>query len=117
MKPCPSRVRTRNLSTRGDAGSVERMGSSLNPPVGCSKADRPHGSINNLTPDEAHTGTMKVQRLWKNDRPKRSTDNPVQDVRPTMCLSLVSGESWPNTGCDPPDVGSQPRHGIPFNML
>lgn len=49
--------------------------------------DRPHNSISDLTPDQAHTGTMKVKRLWKNYYPKRTSDNPIQDVLSTVNLS------------------------------
>ncbi|MBL0128198.1 MAG: IS3 family transposase [Flavobacteriales bacterium] len=50
-------------------------------------SDRPHNSISNLTPDQAHTGTMKIKRLWKNYYPKRTPVNAVQDVLSTVNLS------------------------------
>lgn len=50
-------------------------------------SDRPHNSIDNLTPDQAHSGTMKVKRLWKNYYPNRTPVNPVQDVLSTVNLS------------------------------
>jgi transposase InsO family protein len=49
--------------------------------------DRPHNSISNLTPDQAHPGAVKVERLWKNYYPKRTSVNPVQDVLSTVNLS------------------------------
>ncbi len=50
-------------------------------------SDRPHNSISNLTPDQAHTGTMKIKRLWKNYYLKRTPVNAVQDVLSTVNLS------------------------------
>lgn len=50
-------------------------------------SDRPHNSVQNHTPDEAHDGLGDLQRLWKNYYPKRPAVNPGQDINQPVNLS------------------------------
>ena len=49
--------------------------------------DRPHNSVANHTPDEAHLGPGGLPRLWKNYYPKRQPVNPLQDINQPVNLS------------------------------
>ena len=50
-------------------------------------SDRPHNSIANHTPDEAHKGPGGLTRLWKNYYPQRPAVNPEQDIVRPVNLS------------------------------
>jgi len=50
-------------------------------------SDRPHNSIANHTPDEAHKGPGGLTRSWKNYYPQRPAVNPEQDIVRPVNLS------------------------------
>lgn len=67
--------------------TVQEAIAALDRAVSLYNGGRPHSSINMFTPDQVHFGSLPVKRTWKNYYRKRSTVNPVQDIRSTVNLS------------------------------